>query len=435
MSRKNGNSRRDFLKTSSLLLGAAATASFPKGIHAKGSEKPLKIGLVGCGGRGRGAVLDAMNCGESNLELVAVADIFKETAEGAAHTLREEIGERIKVSPEAVFDGFDGYKKVIELSDVVFLCSPQLFRPMMLKATLEAGKHAFCEKPVAADAAGIRSILESAKYAQEKKLSIVTGLINRYSSRVRDVVQRIHEGQIGPAITARADRMGGPLWTRPRRTGDTEMRYQMRNWVNFDWIAGEFINDVTIHQLDVAMWCMGDEHTPVKAFGTGGRLVRTEPDAGDMYDSMAVVYEYADGRPLYAFSRQIPGCFGCSSAFITGPEGASEISNVGWGRVNITGKKPYDAPKDAISPYTIQHSTLIKSIRGEGAYANHLSYTAKATMGAILGKMAAYSGKQITWEEALKAESMLDPEKIDWNFTPPTLPNDKGEYKIALPGR
>ena len=434
MTKKLLNSRRDFLKKNVLLAGTVAMAGFVKPVHAAGADT-LKIGLIGCGGRGCGAVADAMKCGEANLELVAVADIFKEKAESGLKLLRDQFEDQVKVTPETTFSGFDGYKSVIEAADVVFLCSPQLFRPMMLEDAIAAGKHVFCEKPVAVDAPGIQSVLKSAELAKQKGLNIVTGLINRYSVRVRDAVNRVLGGQIGSVVTARADRMGGPLWTRPRLEGDTEILYQMRNWVNFDWISAEYINDVTIHQLDVAMWCMGDEFTPVRAFATGGRLVRTEPDTGDLYDSMAVTYEYEDGRPLYAFSRQIPGTYGSASAFIAGSKGTAEIGNVGWGKVAIYGQEPYEIPKDSgISPYAIQHGTLVRAIRG-GDYVNHLPYTAKATMAAILGKMAAYSGQQLTWDEAFQSDGIIDPRTITWDTIPPTLPNASGEYKTALPGK
>ncbi len=427
------NSRRDFLKKSAILAGVAATANLAMPVHAAGGEK-LRLGLVGCGGRGRGAVVDAMGCGEANLELVAVCDIFKENAVSGADVLKGEFGDRVTVTPETTFDGFDGYKKVIAASDVVFLCTPQLFRPMMLKAAIEANKHVFCEKPVAADAAGVRSVLESAAKAKEKNLSVVTGLVNRYSTRVREAVERIHDGKIGSVVTARADRMGGPLWTRNRLDGDTEMIYQMRNWVNFDWISSDYINDVTIHQLDVAMWCIGDELTPVRAFGTGGRLVRTGKDTGDLYDSMAVVYEYADGRPLYAFSRQIPQTYGVGSAFVTGNLGHAEIGNVGWGKVALYGANPYEASKATVAANHLQHATLYKSIRGTIPYVNNLPYTAKATMAAILGKMATCSGTLMTWEDAFKAEQLIDPATITWDTVPPTLPDANGQYKIAVPG-
>ena len=425
-------SRRDFLKKSAILTSVATAANFTTPVHAAGSDK-LRIGLIGCGGRGRGAVVDAMGCGEANLELVAVCDIFKENATAAVELLKEQIKDRVTVTPETTFDGFDGYKKVIAVSDVVFLCTPQLFRPMMLKAAVEAGKHIFCEKPVAADAAGVRSVLESAALAKQKNLSVVTGLVNRYSTRVREVVERIHGGQIGKPVTARANRMGGPLWTRERKDGDNEMTYQMRNWVNFDWISADYINDVTIHQLDVALWCIGDKLTPVRAFGTGGRLVRTAKDTGDLYDSMAVVYEYEDGRPLYAFSRQIPNSYGSSSAYITGEKGHAEMGNVGGGKVAIYGANPYEAGRATVVANHLQHATLYQSVRGSIPYVNNLPYTAKATMAAILGKMATHSAQLMTWEEAFNAPAIIDPATITWDTVPPTLPDANGFYKTIVP--
>ena len=427
-------SRRDFLKQSSLLSSVAVVGLQTMQVHAAESG-PLKIGLVGCGGRGCGAVVDGLTH-DPNVKLVAVADIFKEKVDSAIKLLAERFQERIDVPAERRFIGFDAYKSLIPLCDVVFLCTPQHFRPMTLKAAIEAGKHAFCEKPVAVDAPGIRSVLESAALAKEKGLNIVTGLINRYSSRVRDVVRRIHDGQIGPVVTARANRMGGPLWMRKREEGDTEMRYQMRNWVNFNWIAGEFVNDVTIHQLDVAMWCLGDEHTPVNAYALGGRISRTQPDAGDMYDTMSVVYEYADGRPLYAFSRQIPGCFNEASVRISGPKGGADIGNVGSGRVAIFGESPYDAPKEeGAGAYFNQHTTLYNAIRSGGKdYVNNLPYTAKATMAAILGRMAAYSGQKVTWDAALNSQESFTLSDYSWDAQPPTLPDEQGNYKLAKPG-
>jgi predicted dehydrogenase len=207
----------------------------------------------------------------------------------------------------------------------------------------------------------------------------------------------------------------------------------MRNWVNFDWISADYINDVTIHQLDVALWCIGDELMPVRAFGTGGRLVRTGRDTGDLYDSMAVVYEFEDGRPLYAFSRQIPNSYGSSSTYITGEKGHAEMGNVGGGKVAIYGATPYEAARATVAANHLQHATLYQSIRGAIPYVNNLPYTAKATMAAILGKMTTHSGQLMAWEEALKAEAVIDPATITWDTVPPTLPDANGQYKIAVP--
>jgi predicted dehydrogenase len=435
MKATHSSSRRDFLKKTAVLTGVTVSGLSTLRVHAAESGL-LKIGLLGCGGRGCGAVVDGLSH-DPGVKLVAVADIFKDKAEGAVKMLKEKFKERIDVTPERIFTGFDAYKSVIPLADVVFLCTPQHFRPLTLKAAIEAGKHVFCEKPVAVDATGIRSVLASAALAKEKGLNVVTGLINRYAPRVREAVKRIQDGQIGQVITARANRMGGPLWMRPRTEGDTEMVYQMRNWVNFNWLASEFINDVSIHQLDVAMWCMGDDRTPVNAFALGGRTARTQPDAGDMYDNMSVIYEYENGQPLYVFSRQIAGCFSNSSAHITGTKGGAEIGNVGWGTVKIYGENPYDVPKDegAIA-YFNQHTTLYNAIRSGGKeYVNNLPYTAKATMAAILGRVAAYSGQKVTWDEAFNSQEDFSLKEYSWDAVPPIAPNEKGEYPIAIPGR
>ena len=422
------------MKTSAVIGATAISASAVPPVHAAGSDI-IKIGLIGCGGRGCGAVADGIS-NDPNVKLYALTDLFEDKVEAAVKTLGEQFKERVDVPKERRFVGFDGYKSVIPLCDVIFLCTPQHFRPMTLKAAIEAGKHVFCEKPCAVDAPGIRSVLESSALAKQKGLNVVSGLINRYSERVRDVVKRIHDGQIGTVVTARANRLGGPLWVRRRMEGDTEMKYQMRNWVNFNWLASEFINDVTIHQLDVALWCMGDELTPVNAFALGGRIVRTQPDAGDMYDTMSVVYEYADGKPLYAFSSQIPGGYNGAVTYISGSKGGAEIGNVGGGRVSIFGENPYDAPKDVSrGPYFNQHTTLYNAIRSGGKiYVNDLPHTAKATMAAILGRMAAYSGQRLTWEEALNSNESFTQENYSWDAIPPTLPDEQGRYKLAIPG-
>jgi predicted dehydrogenase len=373
----------------------------------------------------------------SDLKLVAVADIFEEKVNAAAKMLGERFTEQVDLPEERRFVGFDAYKSVIPLCDVVLLCTPQHFRPLTLKAAIEAGKHVFCEKPVAVDGPGVRSVIESAALAKAKGLNVVSGLINRYSARVRDVVQRVHDGQIGPVVTARANRLQSGVWMHKRQQGDTEMMYQMRNWLNFNWMASDHINDSTIHQIDVAMWAVGDEVTPVNAYGLGGQVVRTDPEAGDSYDTMAVVYEYADGRPLYAFTRMIPGCFYDGAAHISGSKGGAVIGNVGGGKVAIFGENPYDAPKDnSKGPYFNQHSTLYNAIRSGGKeYVNDLPHTAKATLAAILGRMASYSGQLVTWEEALNSKESFTLSDYSWDATPPTLPDEQGRYKLALPGK
>lgn len=420
--------RRDFLKRSAL-IGAAAMA-IPR-VHAAESAM-LKIGLVGCGGRGCGAVADAMRI-DPNITLVAAADIFKERGRAGMEGLRTEFGDRVAVTEETLFDGFEGYKSVIDACDVAFLCTPQHFRPVTLQYAIDANKHVFAEKPVAVDGTGIRMVLDAAAKAKEKGLNLVSGLVNRYSPTIQDIINRIHDGAIGEVSHARAIRMGGPLWTRPRVEGDSEMKYQMRNWVNFDWIAGEFINDVSIHQIDVALWALGDVH-PTGAFGMGGRLTRKQnPDAGDMYDSMAVCFDFEGDKAIYSFSRQIPGTWGDAASTIYGSRGKAFLGNVGY-RGEIFGENAYVAPKSEIPAGQLEHKVLLDAIRSGGSvYVNNGTYMANATCSCILGKKAAYTGKYVTWDEVLADETRLLPSEYSFDGVPPTLPDEQNRYKIALP--
>ncbi|MDO4587844.1 MAG: Gfo/Idh/MocA family oxidoreductase [Planctomycetia bacterium] len=424
-------SRRHFLKSSALLsAGAISLGAASMRVHA-GESSILKLGLIGCGGRGCGAVNDSMSI-DPNTKLVAAADIFQERAQAGIEGLKEKFGDRIDVDESSIFVGFDGYKSVIEAADVVILATPQHFRPMTLKAAIEAGKHVFAEKPVAVDGVGIQMVKDAANLAKEKGLNLVSGLVNRYSGVVQDIIKRIHDGAIGDVITARADRMGGSLWERPRIDGDTEMQYQMRNWVNFNWIAGEYINDVTIHQIDVALWSLGDI-SPIGAYAMGGRLTRRKnPDDGDMYDSMAVVYEFEDGRNLYAFSRQIPGCFGSAISTIHGTQGRAKIGNVGY-MGEIYGANPYTAKRDTVPAGQLEHKVLLDAIRSGGqTYVNNGHYMANSTMTCILGRLAAFSGLWYSWDDALAYEE-AKPESYSFDALPPTLPDEQNRYKIALP--
>lgn len=428
------HSRRSFLKASALAataIAATRAASNPR-VHA-GEDNMLKLGIVGCGGRGCGAVGNALTA-DPNVKLVIAADVVEGRARAQLDALKEQFGERVDVN-DSLFIGFDAYKKVLESDvDIVLLTTPQFFRPVMIKEAVEANKHIFAEKPVAVDGEGIRIIQEAAELARKKGLNLVGGLVNRYGESAREVMKRVQDGAIGDVITARGDRMGGSCWMRPRVEGQTEMEYQMTNWLNFNWIASEYINDVTIHQLDIALWSFGDA-TPVGAYGLGGRLTRRGPDTGDMYDSMSVVYEFADGRSLYAFSRQIPGCFSRGTTTINGSKGRAVIGNLeAVASIFIDGKET-KIPRGSVSGYVVEHKVLIDAVRSGGqTYVNNASYMTNSTGAAILGRMAAYTGQYVTWEEML-ASVGDKPSEYSWTATPPTLPDENGRYKIALPGQ
>ncbi|MDO4424814.1 MAG: Gfo/Idh/MocA family oxidoreductase [Planctomycetia bacterium] len=426
-------SRRTFLKHGSLAASAALAGNFAaqSKVYAGGSSL-LKIGIIGCGGRGCGAVGNAMSIDE-NIKLTHAADVFPKKAKDAMALLKEQIGDRIAVTDDTTYSGFDGYKKVLESDvDIVFLTTPQFFRPQMLKEAIAAGKHVFAEKPVAVDGAGIRTILEASEMARQKGLNLVSGLCNRYYPGTIDFVQKLREGAIGDIIAAKANRMGGQLWRRPRREDDTEMSYQMLNWVNFCWMASEYINDVTIHQIDVALWCMGDP-TPKSAMGMGGRLVRRGADTGDMYDTMAVSYEFEDGRMLQANSRQIPGAWSDASTWLYGSKGYAQITNCA-GKLEIFGANPYKHTKKYdMNGLQYEHKVLLDAIRSGGqTYVNNGTYMANSTGTCIMGRMAAYSGKVVTWEEMLQDE-LPKPKEWSWEADPPTMPNENGEYKVAMP--
>ena len=425
--------RRDFMKASAALTAAIAssrTLSSPR-VHAA-ENNTLKLGIVGCGGRGCGAVGNALTA-DPNVKLTIAADVVEGRAKAQLEALKEQFGDRVAVD-DSLFIGFDAYKKVLESDvDIVLLTTPQHFRPLMIKEAVDAGKHIFAEKPVAVDGEGVRIIQEAAKKAKEKGLNLVGGLVNRYGASAQEVIKRIQDGAIGDVVTARGDRMGGSLWMRPRVEGQTEMEYQMTNWVNFNWIASEYINDVTIHQLDVALWSFGDA-TPIGAYSLGGRLSRRGPDTGDMYDSMATVYEFADGRSLYAFSRQIPGCFSRGTTTINGSKGRAVIGNLEAVASIFVGGEETKIPRGSVSGYVVEHKVLIDAVRSGGqTYVNNASYMTNSTGAAILGRMAAYSGQYVTWDEML-ASVGDKPSEYSWTAEPPTLPDEKGRYKIALPG-
>lgn len=433
MLKSTETTRRNFLKTSAISTAALAAGFSASSRLYAGETSMLKIGLVGCGGRGCGAAGNAMEADE-NVKITCVADIFEDKAKAAIPLLKAQYGDRMDVTEDTAYSGFDAYKKVLESDvDYVILATPQYFRPLMLKEAIVAGKHVFAEKPVAVDGAGIRMILEASEMARQKGLNLVSGLCNRYQPSSQKLVKKIQDGLIGDVVSCVANRMGGQLWVRTRKEGDTEMMYQMRNWVNFCWMASEYINDVTIHQIDVGLWCMGDP-TPTAALGFGGRLARRQADTGDMYDAMAVTYEFEDGRVLQANSRQIPGAWGGAITTVHGSKGWAKIGNCGH-VLEVYGENACKPKIEPFTGYMWEHKTLIDAIRSGGeTYVNNGTYMANSTGAALLGRMAAYTGQRVTWDEML-AEELPKPESWSWDAVPPTLPNEKGDYKIAIPAR
>jgi len=424
-----GQTRRRFMKaTTGAVVASSAATAVPKSAHAAGSDV-IKIGLVGCGGRGTGATKQALAADKGN-RLVAMGDAFADRLEGSLGTLgrQEGVSDQIDVPKERQFVGFDAYKNVIDNVDVVLLATPPGFRPAHLKAAVEAGKHVFAEKPVAVDAPGIRSVLATCELAAKKNLSVVSGLCLRYSYGFQDIATRIHDGQIGRVTSLRANDYRGGIWVKPRRPDWSDMTYQMRNWYYFTWLSGDFNVEQHVHFLDVCAWAMQDQY-PTSAIGMGGRLVRTGEEYGHIFDHHSVVYTWDDGPDMHSNTRQMRGCKNLLSAQVVGTKGVanfSERSGGLWIEPHGKPEKRYVYRGESNNFYQTEHDELFASVRS-GKPINNGDYMAKSTMLAVLGRMCTYTGQQITWEQAMASREKLGPAKLAWDTPLETPP-------VAQPG-
>lgn len=411
--RDQAATRRDFLKASTATaLGTAMAGSLlvPRTVHAAGNDS-LKIGLIGCGGRGTGAVGNAF-AADSNTRLTAVGDVFADHVDRAIGQLQQASAGQVTVDPDHRFVGFDAFEKVLSTDvDVVILATPPHFRPAHLKAAIASGKHVFCEKPVAVDAPGVRSVLETTEEARKKNLSIVSGLCYRYDPPKQELIKRVHDGAIGDILAMQVSYNTGTLWHKGHDPKWSQMEFQLRNWLYFTWLSGDFNVEQHVHSLDKAAWAMRDE-PPVKATGLGGRQVRVEPQWGNVFDHFAVVYEYANGVKLFAQCRQMAGCSVDVSDHLIGNRGSAEMMHA-----TITGPQEwrYRGPKPNM--YEEEHRALFAGIRS-GSPLNNGVYMARSTMLAIMGRMAAYTGQTLTWDQCLHSSEDLSPPKYDWTDVP-----------------
>jgi predicted dehydrogenase len=426
----SSSTRRDFLAASASAAGAALLLP---NVHAAGSDT-LRIGLIGCGGRGTGAAANAL-LADPNVTLTAMADVFPDRLQDSLSKLRkdkEEVVRKIDVPSDRCFSGFDAYQQLLASNvDVVLLTTPPHFRPAHLQAAIAAGKHVFCEKPVAVDAPGVRSVLDSCREAKKKGLSVASGLCWRYHHAKRATMQRIHDGAVGDIVALHCTYYGNPLWSFRRESGWSDMEYQMRNWLYYTWLSGDHIVEQAIHSIDKMAWAMKDE-PPVRAEGTGGRQVRTDPLFGHIYDHHAVVYEYKNGVKMFHFCRQQGGhCHIGVSDFVMGTEGTCAVS-----KHTITGKHPWAYKEDRSKKddmYQNEHNELFAAIRS-GNPINNGDYMSYSTLLAIMGRMATYTGRIITWEQALNSKEVLSPpmkEGFDgaYKFGPMNVP------AVAMPGK
>jgi predicted dehydrogenase len=424
----NSLSRRSFLHGSAALAAAPlvpAAASALRQPLASDADV-LKVGLIGCGGRGTGAALQAVRAEKGTVVLTAVADLFADRLEGCLEGLRQELGAdagRIQVAPDHRFLGFDAYKKLIDSGvDVVLLATPPHFRPLHLRAAVDAKKHIFCEKPIAVDAPGVRSVLETTELARAAKLNLMSGFCWRRKSGHRETYKRIHDGAIGDVRAIYSTYLAAPNGTRSREAKWSDMEYQMRNWYHHLWLSGDHVVEQAVHSLDKMAWTMKDE-PPLSVVATGGRQTREGPDAGNIWDHFNATFEYKDGVKGFHSSRQWAGCYGDNNDWVIGANGVATIN--GWANdFRFSGAKPwaYDGPDNDM--YQTEHDELFAAIRA-GKPINDGVWTAHSTMLAIMVRMSAYTGQQITWDQAMGSTERLGPTSYalaDLPTPPPAVP-------------
>jgi predicted dehydrogenase len=411
-------SRRRFIKTSVAASLAAALPRIP-GAHAAGTDA-IRVGVMGCGGRGTGAAIDCLNAAEG-VEIVGMFDLFKDRLDSSLEEIKKAHPDKIKVTPDRLFTGFDGYKKLAACPDVnlVIMAAPPGFRPIHLKAAVEAGKHVFMEKPVAVDPVGVRSVIASSALAQQKGLAIVAGTQRRHQARYLELMKRIHDGAIGELVGGQCYWNQGELWVKKKEPGMSDMEWQCRNWLYFTWVSGDHIVEQHIHNIDVINWAFGT--LPVKVMGMGGRQQRTAPEYGNIYDHFAVEFEYPNGARVMSMCRQIPGCADRIEERVVGTKGFA----FGYGEIHGESFWKFDAEEP--NPYVQEHVDLIASIRG-GKPLNEGRRVAESTMCAILGRMSAYTGRAISWDWAMSSSKLdLSPASYEFGDLPVT--------PVAIPGQ
>ena len=418
----NRLTRRDFIKTASAASAATlAAAAVPGGLglYAAGSDA-IKIGIIGCGGRGTGAAIDAVNAAPG-VEIIAVFDPFRDRVDKSLKTLGEKVPAALKVKPDACFTGLEGYMRLLEIKDINYIvtAAPPGFRPIHLKAAVEAGKNVFMEKPVAVDPVGVRSVIASSEVAAAKGLAIVAGTQRRHQQRYLETMKRIRDGAIGEIVGGQCYWNQGDLWVIQKTPEMSDMEWQCRNWLYFTWTSGDHIVEQHVHNIDVMNWAIGA--TPVKVMGMGGRQVRTAPEYGNIFDHFAVEFEYPNGVRVMSMCRQTEGCAERVEEKIVGTKGHA------FGYGEISGPAAWKFEAEEPNPYVVEHADLIASIRA-GKPLNEGRRIAESTLCAIMGRMSAYTGRALSWDWAMNA-SKLDLVPKVMEFGPfPVEP-------VAVPGQ
>ncbi|HEY9049724.1 MAG TPA: Gfo/Idh/MocA family oxidoreductase [Ohtaekwangia sp.] len=429
-------SRRDFVKNSAIATGGLMAMPFMSNAgYFNSVDDTIKVALIGCGGRGTGAAMQALLT-KQNVKLVAMADAFRDRLDECYNALTDENSEegnvkaKVTVTEDTKFVGFDAYKKAIPLADVVILTTPPGFRPIHFTEAIKQNKHVFMEKPVATDPAGVQKVLAAAAEAKSKKLNVVVGLQRHYQNSYRELYKRLQDGMIGEITSAQAWWNNDGVWVKMRQPGQTEMEYQMRNWYYFNWLCGDHINEQHIHNIDVVNWFKGGY--PVKAQGMGGRQVRTGKEYGEIFDHHYVEFQYADGSILNSQCRHIKGTYAKVDEYFVGTKGTIKC---GAGEIASKGKVLYKYDKKGENnPYQTEHDELFAAIaKGEYKFAD-AENGAKATLTSIMGRMATYTGEVMEWDKVLKSNISIMPTTFAWDAETPIKPDANGFYPIAVPG-
>lgn len=421
LERDSSSSRRTFLRRTSL-AGATAGLALPAVLRGAPDSRKLKIGLVGCGGRGTGAANQALNA-DSNIVLHALGDVFPEALEKSLGVLTKQHADRVQVPESRQFTGLDAYQKVVDSCDLVLLATPPHFRPAHLRACVEAGKHVFAEKPVAVDPVGIRSVLATTELARKKNVAIVSGLCWRYETNMIETIRQLQGGLIGQIVAVDSVRYGrGVAKMAERQPGWTDLEAQLRNWYYHTWLSGDFIVEQFVHELDKVSWLLGEY--PVACLASGGRIARTGPEYGNVYDHFNAVFEYASGIRYNAGTRHEPGTDGMFQDLATGSKGRCDMMQ--YAIYDLNGKPVQKLGKRRTDMHQLEHDAMYAALR-RGEIPNNGEYMAKSSLMGIMARMSAYTGKRVTWEQAMNSQLDLSPPSYDWDQKLP-------EAEVAIPG-
>ena len=419
-------SRRDFLKDSASALGGLSIAS---SAYAAGSDI-IKVGVIGCGGRGTAAAINAMNA-DKGVRIAAMGDLLMDRAQEKRNMLKVKRPDQVTVDLDHCFSGYDCYKRVIENSDVVIIANAAKFHPLHMTAAIQAGKHVFVEKPHAIDPAGIKVVRAACELAKQKRLCVVSGLHSRYHPGYQETVKRIHDGAIGDIVSIEENFLRPPYVLYPRKPGLTEVEWQGSNQYHFHWLSGDDVPQSLVHNLDRASWALR-EQPPVKCHGMGGRSTLRGEIYGSVFDHHAVVYQYASGVRLYAFCRTIPECYNEVSSIILGTKGRCDIV-----KMTIAGETNwvYQKSRDKNDAYDIEHEVMFKALRS-GSLINNGDYMARSTLIGIMGQISCYTGKEVTWEQINASDFYFapKPEDVRPDMEPPVKPDKDGIYPVYTPG-